>query len=709
MPKGFITKADIAQVRERTNLYDLISDDVNLKQSGSQYMGLCPFHDEKTPSFSVSPTAGYWHCFGCGKSGDCYGYVMERDGVEFREAVEILADRCNYELHYEERAGSAPDAPKGVTRTRLLAACAEAQKFFASNLMSGEALPARQLLAGRKFDRAACEYFGCGYAPGGGSELVRHLSAKGFTVQEMTEAGLARQGARGPYDYFRGRLTWPIRDATGRTLGFGARKLHDDDRIEAKYINTPDTRLYQKNKVLYGLDLAKDSIRKNHRIVVVEGYTDVMACHLAGLTEAVATCGTAFGEEHAKMARRLIADNSMGKFAKPGPGADGTSRIVFTFDGDSAGRKAALHAFSLDAAFLSQTFVAIAENGLDPCDLRIQKGDDAVRSLIIPSDATRLKPLDYTRTRVCVPLYRFVIDTQIAHYDLSGFEGREAAAHAVAPLIAHIRDRSLCGDYTRYVSAAIGYDPEAMQRLCAAERRRANVRDEDIYAPPAPRAQDPASGAARGRAAEDSSVMQGYHRVDDTVFRTEQDLMALVIQLPLSVDRDLFALLSRDSFVIPVFADLYDVVVLAGGLPQAGTGMTTVAWVSGLVEQGGMTLRPVIEQLASMNLPGNAGVREETAGAAGDLARQRDRGAGADGEGGGLPGPATPLLEPTAEERKQARAAICSVIDSDIMRRSAALRARMNDMPEGDERFRLVGQIAQLNQQRARVAQLVNS
>ena len=461
---GIISQKDIERVRATADLYDIVSATVTLKTAGTgSFVGLCPFHDEKTPSFNVRPALGVWHCFGCGLSGDVFAYVEQKENIDFREAVELLADRYHIELHYENSKDDKDQSHVGTKRARLLEANDAAQEFFVKNLLIPEASPARKLLAGRNFTQAQSERFGCGYALQGWDNLVRYLSSRGFTHQELLDAGLARRGQRGVYDYFRGRLTWPIRDSTGRTLGFGARKLYDDDSISAKYINTPDTALYRKNQVLYGIDIAKPNIVAKRQVVIVEGYTDVMACHLAGIDTAVATCGTAFGAEHAKMVRRLIADDSLGGIQLVGPlnvkGQNISSRIVFTFDGDAAGQKAALHAFGLDSAFLTQTFVAVADNNLDPCDLRIQRGDEAVRALIDSAS----------------PLYDFVINTVIRRFDTTYSTGQMGAVKAVSPLVAQIRDKSLLDMYTRKAARFIGIDLSIMRREVDSARRRLPV------------------------------------------------------------------------------------------------------------------------------------------------------------------------------------------------------------------------------------------
>ncbi len=291
---GLIRDEDIAVVRERADLVDIVGTYVTLKPAGGgAWKGLCPFHDEKTPSFHVRPERG-WYCFGCGEGGDAIAFVMKHDGLGFSQAVEHLADRTGVQLRYAE-GGDAGPKRDGTSRQRLLQAHRAAAELYADLLGSPEAGPARQFLGERGFDREAAERFGVGFAPKDGDAAYRHLRQKGFTDSELVTGGLVAQGQRGHYDRFRGRLVWPIREPSGDTIGFGARRILDDDRIEAKYLNTPETPIYKKSTVLYGLDLARRDIARTSQAVVVEGYTDVMACHLAGVGTAVATCGTAFG------------------------------------------------------------------------------------------------------------------------------------------------------------------------------------------------------------------------------------------------------------------------------------------------------------------------------------------------------------------------------------------------------------------------------
>lgn len=675
---GMILKEDIEKVRATADLYDIVSATVSLKPSGTgTYVGLCPFHDEKTPSFSVRPALGVWHCFGCGLGGDVFGYIEHQENVDFRDAVELLADKYHIELRYDQ--SSAKKEHTGSKRARLLEANEAAQEFFVSQLMTKDALAARKLLDGRNFSQADCQRFGCGYAPQGWDNLVRYLAGKGFTQQEMLDAGLARQGQHGVYDYFRGRVTWPIRDSTGRTLGFGARKLYEDDSIGAKYINTPDTALYRKNQVLYGIDMAKAAIVKKRQVVIVEGYTDVMAMHLAGVDTAIATCGTAFGAEHAKIVRRLIADDSLGAVQLIGPlkvdGQQLSSRIVFTFDGDAAGQKAAIHAFGLDAAFSTQAFVAVADDNLDPCDLRIKRGNEAVRALIANAE----------------PLYDFVIKTAIGRFDTTYATGQMGAVKAVAPLIAQIRDRSLLDLYSRKAVRQIGVDLDIMQREVRDARRKLNVRDEDAYAPKRRFAANTAAAAeprmdqganpyanpsARKALEHRDAAEQSYYRIDDAVFICEQQFMATLIQVPLAVDPTLFASLTLSSFMTPVFRTLFQAIAAAGGLPSTDTPQGL--WMHNLTKAGGPMLESVINELAVMQLPLPPSDADT------ERASQQSQEINVQ------------LRKPTDDERRYASELIIRLLDTGIMRKIGADKRRMAQLPDGAEKIELLGQITKL-------------
>jgi DNA primase len=430
---GRIKEEDVTYIRERAPIDEVVADYVQLKSAGGgQKKGLCPFHDEKSPSFHVTPSKGFFHCFGCQTSGDVISFVMKMDHLSFTETIERLADRIGYQLRYEE--GNFTPAPAG-NRSRLIAANALAAKFYQDQLnTSPTAAHARELMTKRGFDKSACERFGVGYAPDEWDGLTKFLRAEGYTIDELETAGLSKMGQRGPIDKFRNRLTWPIRDISGDVVGFGARKLASDEEDQGpKYLNTSETPIYKKSQVLYGLDMAKKEIAKKRQVVIVEGYTDVMAAQLAGITTAVATCGTAFGADHIRIIRRLLMDDDAFR-----------GEVIFTFDGDAAGQKAALRAFSEDQKFVTQTFVAVEPDGLDPCDLRQQKGDLALRDLI----AKR------------VPLFEFAIRTELGLHKLDSAEGRVNALNATAPLVAQIRDKSLRPEYTRLLAGWLGVEAE---------------------------------------------------------------------------------------------------------------------------------------------------------------------------------------------------------------------------------------------------------
>ena len=439
---GKIRARDIEEVKSRVNIADVVGEYVSLKNSSvGSLKGLCPFHDEKSPSFNVRPMQGFYHCFGCGEGGDAYKFIQQMDSISFTEAVEKLAARVGYELTYEEGGASVDQGQK----SRILEANNASAKFYESQLMSDEATTGRDFLKSRGFDKSAAERFGVGYAPKGWSNLTDHLKTLGFSIEELVVAGLATKSDRGAYDKFRGRLIWPIRDSTGQVIGFGARKLYEDDQ-GPKYLNTSDTLVYHKSSVLYGIDLAKKDISKQQRVVVVEGYTDVMACHLAGVTSAVATCGTAFGDEHIRIINRLLSADK-----------ESPAQVIFTFDPDAAGQKAAMRAYADSHKFSAQTFVAVGPDGLDPCDLRSEKGDAAVVEMIDDKK----------------PLFEFAIKQKISKFDLSTIEGRVGAARAAAPVVAQILDPSMRPAYTRDLAGWVNLDGNEVAALVDAAAKTA--------------------------------------------------------------------------------------------------------------------------------------------------------------------------------------------------------------------------------------------
>ncbi|KQX69542.1 DNA primase [Angustibacter sp. Root456] len=561
-------KADVvAAVKERTSIEDVVREHVTLRTGGvGSLKGLCPFHDEKSPSFNVRPQLGVWHCFGCGEGGDVLSFVQKVDHLTFAEAVERLAERAGVPVEYEEGGGPRPREEVG-RRTRLVEANRTAEEFYAEQLAnSSEALPGRTFLAERGFDREAAARFTVGYAPRSGEALLRHLRGRGFTDDEIVLAGLAGRGSRGPYDRFRGRLIWPIRDITGDCVGFGARRLYDDDRIEAKYLNTSDTPLFKKSQVLYGLDLAKKAISTSRRAVVVEGYTDVMACHLAGVDTAVATCGTAFGTDHIKVVRRIMRDDDEVNPAE----------VVFTFDGDAAGQKAALRAFGEDQRFVSQTYVAVEPHGLDPCELRQQHGDEAVRELIARK----------------APLFEFAITTTIGRFNLDTAEGRVQALRAAAPVVARIKDRTLRPEYARRLAGFVGLDVEEARRAVAAVGRA----DEAAGRRPIPVAARPPADPDPSAPAVEPVLPRPDPRHPDV--SRERQLLQCVLQAPWVLDAAEFDALGDDAFVAPMHQVVHAAVRQLGGLKIAGAG-----WHEQVAAQVPDAVRPYVTELTVSPLP----------------------------------------------------------------------------------------------------------
>jgi DNA primase len=542
---GRIREDDIAEVREKARIDDVISSYVTLRNAGGGNMkGLCPFHDEKSPSFNVTPARGLFHCFGCGVGGDVIKFVMEIDGLGFSETVERLAEKVGVQLRYEEGGPARPRG--GPQRPRLIDAHRVTAEWYAEQLATPEALTARQFLDSRGFDADAAAHFGVGFSPRGGEVLLKHLRQKGFTDEEMVTSGLIGQG-RGLYDRFRGRLMWPIRDSSGDTIGFGARRIFDDDTIEAKYLNTPETPIYHKSQVLYGIDLARREIARASQAVIVEGYTDVMACHLAGVKTAVATCGTSFGDDHARVIRRLLHDHD-----------EFRGEVIFTFDGDAAGQKAALRAFEGDQIFAGQTYVAIEPTGLDPCDLRLQQGDAEVRELV----ARR------------VPLYRFVLANVVQRYDLDRADGRIDAMREAAKLVTSIRDRSKVDAFARELAGMLGIEPADVQR----EVRRA-----------AARSSTPAQVAAPG----DRRPAAELPDPRDPRLMLERETLKLVIQHPGVVGRSARDV-DGDDFTHGAYRALWSGIQAAGGPTSADA-----QWASKLRDaQEDLRLQSLVSALA---------------------------------------------------------------------------------------------------------------
>jgi DNA primase len=545
---GRIRDEDIALVRERSPVADVVGEYVALRSAGGGALkGLCPFHDEKSPSFQVSPARGLYHCFGCGVGGDVIRFVERIDHLSFTEAVERLAARAGIQLRYEQ-GGSAPIRQQGQ-RARLVEANRLAAEFYVQQLATAEAAPAREFLTGRGFDAAVARTYGCGYAPAGWDALTSTLLGKGFSQAELTTAGLSRQSSRGSLiDRFHRRLLWPIRDITGDVVGFGGRRLYDDDPIEAKYLNTPETPLYKKSNLLYGVDLAKKEIARRRQAVVVEGYTDVMACHLAGVPTAVATCGTAFGAEHIQILRRLLMDSN-----------EFVGEVIFTFDGDAAGQQAALRAFDDDQRFVMQTFVAVEPTGQDPCDLRLSKGDAAVRDLVARRQ----------------PLVQFALRAVLARFDLDTAEGRVQALDRAAPLVAKLKDRALRPEYARRLAGQLGMEVEPVL---------ARVSELTGGAPGRP-----------ARAPNPRAAVGDRPRPDDPEYGVEREVLKLAVQVP-QLAGPMFDAVDEAAFTHPMYVLIRRAIAAAGG---AVAGRSGPEWVERVAEGcPDLVSRSVVTELA---------------------------------------------------------------------------------------------------------------
>ncbi|WLW55167.1 DNA primase [Streptomyces sp. YU58] len=527
---GRINDEDVKAVRDAVPIDAVVSEYLQLRNAGGGNLkGLCPFHDEKSPSFQVSPSKGLFHCFGCQEGGDTISFVMKVDHLSFSEVVERLAAQAGITLRYEE-GGYNPSHQRGE-RIRLVEAHKIAADWYMEQLaMSPEADTGRQFLAERGFDQAAAQHFSVGYSPQGWDHLTRYLRGKGFTDKELLLSGLSQEGRRGPIDRFRGRLMWPIRDIGGEVVGFGARKLYEADN-GPKYLNTPETAIYKKSQVLYGIDLAKKDIAKSSRAVVVEGYTDVMACHLAGVTTAIATCGTAFGTDHIKILRRLLMDN-------------GSARVIFTFDGDAAGQKAALRAFEDDQKFAAETYIAIAPDGMDPCDLRLNKGDEAVADLVEP------------RT----PLFEFALRQIVVRYDLDTPAGRAAALDEAAPIVARIKNSGAQHEVAVQLAGMLGIlDTQFVVKRVAQLARWARDRGGRGPAPTGRGPQQPSYDGTHRPAVTGPALT-----LRNPVYATERELLKLALQRPELVS-PAFDAYGIDEFTAPPYAAVRQAIMDAGG------------------------------------------------------------------------------------------------------------------------------------------------
>lgn len=436
-----ITDEDKERVRQATDLVALVSETVELRQRGQEFWGCCPFHGEKNPSFKVNPNTGLWHCFGCGEGGDVFSYVQKRENLEFPDAIRYLADRAGIELA-EERGGQ-----RGPRRNRLIECLTEAESFYSTMLMrsrSEDAAQARAYFAGRGFGSDVCRRWGLGYAPGRGA-LVAHLRQKGFSVREIVAADLAVDRSGRPSDRFYERVMFPIHDELGRTIAFGGRIMGKKKDV-AKYVNTRDTAVFNKGKHLFAYDRAKQTMAATGRAIVCEGYTDVIAMHEAGFTNAVAALGTAFRLDHVKLMERQRVH-----------------RITCMFDGDAAGQRAAERAVRYIDKTTAEFRCVVLPDDMDPMEFLAARGADELRPILEAAE----------------PLMDFVFAKRLEGLDLSVPGRRVAALKDMASLLAPLKHSVLLDEYATRLADTLGLEVEDTKRAI----REAPVQDADDERP----------------------------------------------------------------------------------------------------------------------------------------------------------------------------------------------------------------------------------
>ena len=433
-------RGDIDRVREATDIVELVSEVTKVKKSGRSYMAVCPFHEEKTPSMSIDRARGLYHCFGCGEGGDVFKFVQETRGVSFGEALDMLANKAGIQL-----VRDPAEVHKRGRRAAAVEALRSAIDVYHDRLKkASDAGAARAYLRSRGYDVDLIDEWRLGFAGVEWDTLSKTLRTAGIDDRALTEAGLSRRGRHGLYDVFRGRLMFPIYDLRGDAIGFGGRKIEDVHRSQinnpdAKYVNSADSIVYQKSRVLFGLDRARQALGADEPAVVVEGYTDVIAMHQAGVTTAVATCGTALGDGHFDLLRRF------------------TERVVLAFDSDEAGSKAALRSDDLESPFRLDLDlrVAVMPDGLDPADLYQEgRGDDLVKAV----ESAR-------------PLLEHRIESEVGRHDLSGPEGRARALHVAAEQLRRVQDAIARREYERFVARLVGVELSTVEAAVGSRQR----------------------------------------------------------------------------------------------------------------------------------------------------------------------------------------------------------------------------------------------
>ena len=561
MARGRIPDSDIQAIRERAPIDEIVGEYVQLKPAGYDSLkGLSPFKDEKTPSFHVRPQRGYYHCFSTGKGGDVFSFLMEMEQVSFPEAVEAVAQKIGYHINYQGGSTGARDEKPG-TRRRLIAANKAAHEFYRQQLETPQAAAGREFLLDRGFSKEIIYEFECGYAPEGWDTATKHLLRMGFSFEELEAAGISKMGKRGPIDRFHRRLLWPIKDLSGNVIGFGARKLFDDDKL-GKYMNTPETMLYHKSKVLFGLDLAKRNIAEQHQAVVVEGYTDVMAMYAAGVKTAVASCGTAFGADHLQVLRRLMLDDSYFH-----------GELIYTFDGDEAGQKAAMRAFEGEQKFTGQSFVSVAPDGMDPCDLRLARGDAAVRDLV----ADR------------IPMFEFVIRSVISDFSIDTAEGRLQALRRAVPVVAQIRDQPLQREYARRLAGWVGWpDPEEVLHQVRQEARKPKKEQRPRFA---------SLGQTSSAPAQTNAPVMHIPGPREPHLWPQREALKLALQYP-QIAGSYFDGITEDAYSNEAYRTIRRAISTLGGV-TAGAEQPGVEWLAAVAgEMPDLMARNFVSELA---------------------------------------------------------------------------------------------------------------
>lgn len=523
---GRLTDDDIERVRQASDIVQIVNEYVPLKRAGRKYKACCPFHQEKTPSFQVDPEMGLWHCFGCGEGGDIFAFLQREENIDFREAVQMLADRAGIEL--EANATGASHMGRGQ-KERLKDCCDEAAGFFHFQLMRSsdvQAADARSYLSKRGFGSDVCKRWQLGFALGRGT-LLEHLRGKGFTNEECTSANLVLQQDGGRLrDRFYSRIMFPIHDKTGRTVAFGGRVV---GKGEPKYLNTSETPLFHKSANLFAIDRAKDSITAEGCAIVVEGYTDVIALHEAGVRNVVATLGTALTQTHVKMLRSL----------RP-------KRIVYLFDGDSAGQKAADRAIEfIDWGITPESgrdyiefLVVVLPGNLDPAEFVAKNGKDGIEEAL----------------KGAQPLVRYAIDRRLGAWNLTIPEQRASAIASAVSLLLPIRDSIVAHDYVGYIASRLSCDEMVVQRAL-----------DSVTVPKAAaarEAQEKAQASAEGGSSKDvaAALVSGENEAE----RSERECLSLLAANPKAIpilqrSRDRLAWSTqRGQAVAEAFMDTYE-------------------------------------------------------------------------------------------------------------------------------------------------------